>query len=155
MAVGKDASILSGDPLVSFSFGVKIGDKLTGFFTECNGLGSESEVIEHKIVGEKGKEFIRKIPGRLKWGDITLKRGITTNTDFWTWRKQVEDGDIKGARAVSCAIMMYDQDGTSVAEWTFDQAWPSKINGPSVKADDNTVSVEEITLVHEGIRRVK
>ena len=50
---------------------------------------------------------------------------------------------------------MYDQDGTSVAEWTFDYAWPSKINGPAVKTDDNTVSVEEITIVHEGIRRTK
>ena len=155
MAVGKDASILSGDPLVSFNFGVKIGDQLSGFFTECNGLGSESEVVEHKIVGDKGKEFIRKIPGRLKWGDITLKRGITTNTDFWTWRKQVEDGNIKDARQKSCAIIMYDQDGTSVAEWTFDYAWPSKINGPAVKTDDNSVSVEEITIVHEGIRRTK
>jgi phage tail-like protein len=155
MAVGKDASILSGDPLVSYNFGVKIGDQLTGFFTECSGLGSESEVVEHKIVGDGGKEFVRKIPGRLKWGDITLKRGITTNTDFWTWRKQVEDGHIKEARQKSCAIVMYDQDGTPAAEWTFDYAWPSKISGPSVKADDSSVVVEEVTIVHEGIRRTK
>jgi phage tail-like protein len=83
---------VSGDPLVGFNFEVKIEGALTGYFTECSGLGSESEVIEHKVVGQGGKEVVRKIPGRLKWGDITLKRGITLNMDMWSWRKQIEDG---------------------------------------------------------------
>lgn len=152
MAVGKDA--ITGDPLVSFNFGVEISGALTGFFTECEGLGSETEIIEHKVMGDKGKEFIRKIPGRLKWGDIILKRGITTNTDMWEWRQMVVDGDIKGARKDG-SIVMYDQDGTEVARWNFEKAWPSKISGPAVKADDNAVSIEDVTLVHEYIKRVK
>jgi phage tail-like protein len=73
---------------------------------------------------------------------------------MWDWRKQVEDGDVKGAR-MNGSIVMYDQTMTESARWNFNQAWPSKISGPSPKADSNEIGVEELTLVHEYITRVK
>src|SRR4030042_1321055 len=110
------------DPLVGFNFALEIGGgKITGYFTEVSGLGSETEIIEQKVVNEKGHEVILKIPGRLKWGDIVLKRGITSNLDMWNWRKQVEDGDVKGAR-MNGSIVMFDQDLKETARWTFNNA---------------------------------
>lgn len=151
MPAGTEA--LSGDPVVSCYFSIECGS-LTGFFTEISGLGSETETITHKIMGKNNTEISRKIPGRLKWGDITLKRGMTNNMDFWTWRKQVEDGDVAGARKDG-TIYMYDQEGTVVGQWNFTKAWPSKISGPSIKSDANDIALEELTIVHEGIERVK
>ncbi len=151
MATTNDA--LTGDPLVSFNFEVKIEGKLSGYFTECSGLGSESEVTEHKIVGQGDREAVRKIPGRLKWGDITLKRGITANMDVWNWRQMVVDGKVGTARA-NGSIIMYDQAGTAVAQWDFSAGWPSKVTGPSVQADSSAVGVEEMVIVHEGIKRL-
>jgi phage tail-like protein len=150
MPAGSDAR--DGDPLVSCYFGVEIGP-MKGYFTECSGLGSETEVVEMKVMGSGNQEIVRKIPGRLKWGDITLKRGITTNMDIWDWRKQVEDGDVTGART-NGTITMYDQEGTPVAQWNFEKGWPSKVSGPSIKSDSNEVAVEELTIVHEFISRV-
>ncbi len=66
------------DPLVGFHFAVDIQGQVTGYFTEVSGLGSEQEVIEHKVVNEAGVEVVLKIPGRLKWENIVLKRGITS-----------------------------------------------------------------------------
>ena len=143
---------VSGDPLVGFNFEVKIEGALTGYFTECAGLGSESEVIEHKVVGQGGKEVVRKIPGRLKWGDITLKRGITLNMDMWSWRKQIEDGQVSDARK-NGSIVMNDQEGNPVAAWDFQKAWPSKLTGPAVKSDSNEIGIEELVIVHEYIVR--
>lgn len=152
MPATKDA--VTGDPLVSFNFEIKVEGTLSGFFTECSGLGSESEVIDHKIMAEGTKEsIVRKIPGRLKWGDVTMKRGITANMDFWDWRKSVEEGNVSTARKDG-SIIMYDQEGSEVARWNFTAAWPSKISGPSVKSDSNEVGVEELVIVHEGITRV-
>ena len=34
------------DPLVSFHFAVDIQGVVQGFFTECSGLGSETEIVE-------------------------------------------------------------------------------------------------------------
>ncbi|NDJ84547.1 MAG: phage tail protein [Chloroflexi bacterium] len=151
MPAGNNAR--DGDPLVSCYFSVDVGP-ISGYFTEVSGLGSETEIVEMKVMGEGNQEIVRKIPGRLKWGDITLKRGITTNMDIWVWRKQVEDGNVGGARA-NGTITMFDQEGTAVAKWEFEKGWPSKVSGPSVKSDSNEIAIEELTIVHEFIKRVQ
>ena len=141
------------DPLVGSSFSLEVQGVIQGFFTEVSGLGSEHEIIEHKVVDEKGHDLVQKIPGRLKWGDITLKRGITKNLDVWDWRKQVEDGKVTEARS-NGSIIMYNQEGTEVARWNFEKAWPSKVSGPSLKSDSNDLGIEEMVIVHENIERV-
>lgn len=141
------------DPLVGFHFQLDISGAVTGFFTEVSGVGSEHEIVEHKVQ-TKGADFVQKIPGRLKWGDITLKRGITAVMDVWEWRKKVENGDIVGARKNGSIIMM-DQTLTPIAQWDFVNGWPSKVTGPSLQSDSNSYGVEEMTIVHEGIVRVK
>lgn len=142
------------NPLVGFHFAIDIQGVINGFFTECSGLGSEHEIIEHKVVNQNAQEIVQKIPGRLKWENITLKRGITSNMDIWKWRKQVEDGDVKGARK-NGSIIMYDQGLTEVARWNFERAWPVKVTGPQPKSDSNEVGIEELTITHEYITRVK
>jgi phage tail-like protein len=142
------------DPLLGFNFRLEIDGKLTGYFTECSGIGSEHDIVEHKVVDEKGREFVQKIPGRLKWQDVSLKRGITDSMDIWDWRKDVEDGNMGKART-NCSIIMMDRNYEDVARWDFLNAWPSKVTGPSVKSDSNEFGLEEVTLVHEGMVRVK
>jgi phage tail-like protein len=140
------------DPLVGFNFRLEIEGKLAGYFTEVSGVGSENEIVEHKVVDDKGHEIVQKIPGRLKWQDVTLKRGITDKMDIWDWRKLVEEGKMKDART-NCSIIMMDRNYEDVARWDFVNAWPSKVTGPSVKSDSNEFGVEEVTLVHEGLTR--
>lgn len=142
------------DPLLTFSFALDISGQVAGFFTEVSGLGSEHEIVEHKMISPTGKEVVVKIPGRLKWGDIVLKRGITTSMDMWEWRKKVESGKVDDAR-VNGSVIMYNQEGVECARWDFFNGWPSKISGPSPKADSNEIGVEELTIVHELIERSK
>lgn len=142
------------DPLVGFHYAVEIQGMVSGYFTECSGLGSEHEIIEHKVVDEQGNEVVMKIPGRLKWENVTLKRGITDNMDIWDWRKQVEDGDVESARA-NGSIVMFDQHLTEMARWNFESGWPVKVSGPSVKSDSNEIGIEELSIAHEGLWRVQ
>jgi phage tail-like protein len=141
-------------PLVGFHFAIDISGVITGYFTECGGLGSEHEVIEHKVVTEKGTEVVMKIPGRLKWENITLKRGSTKNMDIWKWRKDVESGNVESARRDG-SVIMFDQQLTEIARWNFLRAWPVKVTGPQPKADSNEIGIEELTIAHEFIERVK
>ncbi len=142
------------DPLIGFHFALDVQGVIAGYFTECGGIGSETEIAEQKAVNEKGVQVIMKVPGRLKWSDITLKRGVTSDMQLWEWRKMVEDGDVGGARK-NGSITMFDQTLTPKAKWDFKNAWPSKISGPQPKSDGNDISLEEITIVHEYITRVK
>ena len=141
------------DPLVGFQFSLDLQGTVTGYFTEVSGVGSENEIVEQKVVN-KGIETVQKIPGRLKYNDVTLKRGITDNLEIWEWRKLVEDGQMDKARK-TCSIIMYDRNYKPAARWDFEQAWPSKVSGPEAKADSNDFAVEEMVLVHEGMKRVK
>jgi len=140
------------DPLVGFHFGIEVSGVITGYFTECTGIGSENEVVEHKVVDEKGREYIHKIPGRLKWENVTLKRGLTSDLQFWEWRDKIVQGLVEDNRK-NGSIVMFDQKFSEIARWNFENAWPTKITGPQPKSDSNEYGIEEITLAHEGIYR--
>jgi phage tail-like protein len=140
------------DPLIGFSFSLEVQGALTGYFTEISGLGSETEIVEHKITDPQGRDVIQKIPGRLKFTDVTLKRGITSIKDIWDWRKLVEDGKIAQARK-NATITMYDQALKAVARWNLENAWPTKVSGPSLQSDSNAFGVEEVSITFEFMIR--
>lgn len=150
--LSKRDDTLTEDPLLGFNFLLELEGAIAGYFTECSGIGSEHDIIQHKVVDSAGHEIVRKIPGRLKWQDITLKRGITSDMQIWAWRDDVLKGDMGTARK-NCTITMLDRNYQPVAIWHFMNAWPSKVTGPSLKSDDNSFGVEEVTIVHEGMHR--
>jgi len=142
------------NPLVAFNFGLEIEGKLSGYFTKVTGIGSESEVVEHKIVNpDTGETIIQKIPGRLTWTNITLSRGVTTNVDVWEWRQMVVDGKVDDART-NCSVIAYSQAAEEIARWNLENAWPSKVTGPEMDSSGQNLMIEEMTIVHEGIARV-
>ncbi|MCB0015510.1 MAG: phage tail protein [Anaerolineales bacterium] len=150
MAIGTDQET---DPLVAFNFALEVQGVVTGYFTEVSGLGSETEVIDHLVMGANNQQIVKKVPGRLKWENIVLKRGITDQMDIWTWRKSVVDGGVDSNRHDG-SVVMYNQNGTEVARWNFLKAWPAKVSGPQPKSDSNEIGIEEMTIVHEFIERV-
>jgi phage tail-like protein len=130
---------------------VEVQGSVAGTFREASGLGSETELVEAKEA-DKGKLVYMKIPGALKWENISLKRGITDSMDIWNWRKQVEQGDVEGARK-NGSIIMYDQTNMEIARWNFNNGWPRKVSGPTFNAQTNEIGIEELEIVHEGIIR--
>ena len=142
------------DPLVSAWFGIEFQGQVKGAFRECTGLGSENEVVEYKASGEKGAFVIKKVPGRMKWNNVTLKRGITDSMDMWKWRELVEEGKMSDARK-NGSIVMFSAKGEEIARWEFVNAWPCKISGPSANATANEVGIEELEITHEGYKRTK
>lgn len=141
------------DPLVAFKFGLEIEGKLSGYFTQVGGIGSETEVIQQKVVSETGETIIQQIPGRLSWTPVTLKRGVTSSMDIWIWRQSVVEGKIEDART-NCSIVAYAQDNTEIARWNFENAWPSKVVGPEMDSGSTNYMIEDVTIVHEGVLRV-
>ena len=66
----------------------------------------------------------------------------------------VEDGKIEEAR-MNGTVTMYDQTNKAMAEWTFDNAWPVQVSGPTLNAGANEIAIEELHIAHEGMRRNK
>jgi phage tail-like protein len=139
------------DPLIGFQFSLDVNG-MTGYFTEVSGIGTENAVVTHKVVNTEAKEVTLQIPGRVEWGEITLKRGLTDNVEFWDWRESVVTGGVAEAR-VDCSITMYDREYNPLVTWNIINAWPSKISGPTIASDSNDFTIEELTIVHEGLYR--
>ena len=129
------------------------GHEGVGMFRECAGLDSETSVIEQHSVDDNGRPLIRKVPGAVKWSNITLKRGVDESLDIWKWREQVINSGPDSAR-VDGNIALIDYSGSTIATWKFEQGWPIKYTGATLNASGNEVAVEEIQICHEGLQRM-
>ena len=129
------------------------GREGSGLFTEANGGGSENAIIEQKVASSGGKGVeIKKIPGNLKFNDITLKRGVDPDKMLWDWRQQVIDGKFKEARC-NGTIQMLDSTFKPVATYAFENGWVSKYTPAGMNAGQDQSAVEEITICVENYER--
>ncbi len=140
------------DLITTFKFALQVDGINLGFFRKVAGIESETETIEFKEATEKGRMVIRKVPGAMKWADITLDRRIDASRALWDWRKQVIDGDVDGARK-NGSIVAYDSQDNEVARWDFKAGWPSKWKGADFDATTNDIATESVTITHEGLAR--
>jgi phage tail-like protein len=140
------------DLLTTFKFVLEVQDVEFATFRKCSGIESETETIEYKEVTKDGKMIIRKVPGAMKWADITLERRVDSSRALWEWRKQVIEGDVDAARK-SGSIVIKDSMANEVARWNFESGWPSKWTGADLDAGANDVATEKLVITHEGLFR--
>ena len=146
----------TGDPpkdvFRGFRFKVDIGGITRAGFRECSGLDASNDSVDYREGDEE--PTVHKLVGLRKFSNITLKRGITDDTELWKWRQKVMKGNIKDARQ-SIHIKVLDDEGNEAAEWTLVRAWPTKWTGPTLNATANEVAIDTIEITHEGLDRVK
>jgi phage tail-like protein len=135
------------DPYASYNFQLEIEGLQVAGFTECTGLNTETDSIDYRE-GTDGALSVRKLPGLSKYGNVTLKRGITQGTDLFDWRKSVVDGDIQ---LKNISIILLDEKRVEGVRYNLSNAWPSKWTGPEFKASANEVAVESLEIIHEGV----
>lgn len=135
------------DPLISFNFLLEVDGKTIGYFMSVGGLGVEMEV---ETVKEGGlNEFEHKLPGRLKWSNITLKRGVTDSTELFEW---IHSSTPNGLERSTGRISMLNTTYDAVQTWEFEGAFPVKWTGPSLEAGANDIATEELEIAHHGFR---
>jgi phage tail-like protein len=134
------------DPFGAYNFLVEIDGITRAAFRECSGLDSSQTATDYREGGEPLR--MRKLPGLNTYSNITLTRGITTDTELWDWRVKAESGSIERK---SGSIILLDDSGTEQMRWNFTDAWPIRWSGPSFNATDSNVAVETLEIVHEGI----
>jgi phage tail-like protein len=140
------------DHIGAYNFRLEIQDAAGAFvpvgtFKAVDGLDSETEVIEY----QDGDDLVlRKRPGRVKYGDITLKKGYLNSRSIYEWRQQVISQELpkKAGR-----IILVDDANQEIARYNFFEAWPSKWKGTSLDGKGNDVLTEEIELAVEKIER--
>src|SRR6185369_1884268 len=76
-------------PMTAFNFSIEIskeGDAnrlCNAAFAECDGLEMTMEVKTIREGGANGR--VVRLSGMLNYGQLTLKRGMTSSSDLWEW----------------------------------------------------------------------
>lgn len=139
------------DPFRNSRFLLEIDGIVQAGFSEASIPDSTSDITEYREGNEPPTS--RKLPGLNKFGNVTLKWGVTDSTELYEkWRKPVEEGRMKDARK-NMAIIVLAEDGSPGARWEFANAWPSKYKAPDLTAKGNDVAIETLEIAHEGMKR--
>jgi phage tail-like protein len=152
MANGNDnpsgASSGAADPYRAYNFRLEMGGN-TCHFAECSGLRARVHSIAYREGGDA--QMVRRLPGPVEYGDITLRYGLTHSTDLWSWFQTSVRGKVD-RRLVQ--IVVLDADGTTpVVQWNLNNAWLSEWNGSMLNALSREVAIESMTLVFESLER--
>lgn len=139
------------DPLRNFRFRVEIDGIAAGEFSEVSIEPTTTAVVEYREGGDPS--HVRKLPGLTKFGNVTLKRGVTRSLDLVNWHLQVVRGQIADARK-NLSIIVQDDAGIDLARFEVVEAWPAKYDPGDLNAKGNEVFIESLELVNEGIERV-
>jgi phage tail-like protein len=137
------------DPFAAFNFQLEIDGITRAGFSECTGLNAEANMIEYR----EGNESLttRKLHGLIKYGNVTLKWGVTQDPELFNWFKTVVDGDIDRKQTMS--VVLLDEQRAEAVRWNIINAWPSKYVIPDMKSDGNEIAFESVELCHEGVER--
>jgi phage tail-like protein len=136
------------DTSVGHSFGLDIDGVMIKQITEVSGLKMEQDVIELKQNSNDGKYMIKKLPGRPKAGEVTLTRGLTSDTSFEKWVKDSRFGKMPDARKGG-AIVVFDYEGQPIKRYKLTNAWPKSLEIGTLKAGDTSVLTEKLTITYE------
>ena len=133
-------------PYRNFNFQVEIEGVAAGF-AEVVVPGAEIEVVEYRE-GTDRVSSTRKLPGRVRYGDVILRRGVTDALDLYAWFDAVRDGNLI-RRDVT--IVLLDAERNPVRRWLLSRAYPIKYSGPTLNAKGNEVVIEEVVLSCDGL----
>ncbi|NLW46379.1 MAG: phage tail protein [Firmicutes bacterium] len=140
------------DPYRNFRFRVVIDGIQVAGFSDATIPESSTDTVDYR----EGTDppYQRKLSTLTKYGNVTLKKGLTDSMDLYNWRKQVEDKGAAGARK-NMSLILIDEEGKDKAQWDIVEAWPIKYDPSDFSAKGNEVLVESLDITHEGITRVK
>lgn len=121
------------------------GVDLSGF-QQLEGFGIEVAVVEYQ---DPSDPVVRKRPGRVKYGDITLKRGYTGATDVQDWASEAVGGAVQ-RRDVTIVIL--EPSASPVRTFVLLDCFPSSW---TLETDEDGHLVEKITLAVERVELVE
>lgn len=144
MAVQRDRPYGNYNFLVSFD-----GEEAQGGFAEVVLPEVSIDVIEYRA-GNDAESATRKLPGRAKYSNVVLKRGVVGALDLYRWLSDVRNGNAGAFRHV--AIRLQNEDRSDIVwTWRLLRAWPARYRFSALDAQGKDVLLEILELAFERL----
>lgn len=145
-------------PFCTFRFLVEI--TVEGFdqplceaaFSECDGLEMN---MQPKTIREGGNNANPiHLLGPVGYGQLTLKRGMTSTFDLWNWFESTLQKGKYGLRAdvVVSVLAPEDRDESKIqVSFALTRCLPIKLKAPALNALSGQVAIEEMQIAYETL----
>jgi phage tail-like protein len=152
-------------PYTKMNFSVSISNQPgEAAFSEITGLESTVDVIEFRQ-GNAGSLAPTKIPGLVKFGNLSMKFGITASTNFRQWINESIHHQRPGAKRTDVIIELLDirtrteqalvaSANSNERAWVLKNAWVTKYSGTDLNALQSEVAIETIEVAYEYLEKI-
>ena len=109
--------------------------------------GRTSDVKTIREGGNNGRQI--RLTGPLTFGQVTMKRGMTSNLELWDWfNLMLSDQSLRA----DAEVVIFASDGeTERARFQLSRCVPVKLKSPPLNAKDGAVAIEELQIAYEKL----
>jgi phage tail-like protein len=134
-------------PALQHAFLAVLGDgkSLLGAFLEVSGLNLEYHTYDYEEGGNN--QFVWKLRGRLKHGNVTLKSGVTDSTVLFDWA--TGKGSLQGPQ--NLLLRFTSPNGATLRTFSLASAVPVRWTGPNADIGSSAVATETLEIAHHGL----
>ena len=142
-------------PPVGFHFrvdidGITTGDKEVSF-QEVSGINASVGEMTFNEGGEN--RFVHRLPDRVSYEKLVLKRGMLTGSKMIAWFKDAVESFSFDPKTVTVTLLNSEHD--PLEAWSFIQAYPVKWSISGFNAQNNEIVIETVELSFQYFRRLE
>ncbi len=128
-------------------FKIEIEGVTQGSFAACDGLQACIDIVDY---ADGNNPTARKRPGRTRFANIVLRRGVAHGSELWDWFKVAMDGQVQRKAG---SVIVCDDAMQEVYRYNFFEGWPCRWKSLELDAESPRTLVEEIEIAVERIER--
>ena len=151
-SLGNDKKNSYAYPFNAFNFSIEINVEgvaarvCDAAFSECDGLDMTMEVKSIREGGSNNRQI--RLAGPVAYGNVTLKRGLTSNADLWKWFDSMMTQPQLRADAY---IVVMGADQKERLRYLLKRCIPVKLKAPGLNAKDGMLAIEEFQMAYETL----
>ena len=143
---------INGHSPILSNFLFEVDGESIGLFGEVSGLEVQVETVTYAEGGENG--YVHKLPGRLTWPNIVLRRGITNSDALFSWVNKTAGPNFEAnhdkLERATAAVTLIAEDGSRLRSWEIQGAFAVRWSGPALSAGSAEAATEELEIAHHG-----
>lgn len=144
-------------PYRVFRYKVEVEGLQRAGFSEVSGMSATTDAIEYRE-GDDLRNTPRKLTGLTKFGNITLRWGVTDDADFLDWIHTVAPNNQEGPSSIerkTVTVTLIKDDGSDGPQWQMINAWPVGYTVPDLNGLGSEVAIQSLELCHEGLQLIE
>lgn len=142
-------------PPVGFHFRVDIDDITSGdqeiHFQEVSGINVSVGEMTYNEGGEN--RFVHRLPDRVTYEKLSLKRGMLIGSKMVAWFKDAVESFKFDPKTVTVTLLNSEHE--PLEAWSFIQAYPVKWSISGFNAQNNELVIETVELSFQYFRRLE